>query len=100
MTRSFAATCTVLGGANGSGKSTIFGQLGADGEFVNADLVARQIAPSDPTAASFRAGKLVLARLIEARQNFGWFIVGLPRPQQTVTSAGRGGAAIARMGGE
>lgn len=73
MSQRFGASCTVLGGANGSGKSTIFGQLEAEGEFVNADLVARQIAPSDPASASFRAGKRVLDRLnrlIEARLDF------------------------------
>lgn len=58
MSQRFAAACTVLGGANGSRKSTIFDQLDTAGEFVNADLIARQIAPATPEAASFRAGKL------------------------------------------
>ncbi len=73
MSQRFAAACTVLGGANGSGKSTIFDQLDTAGEFVNADLIARQIAPATPEAASFRAGKLALGRLnrlIHEKQDF------------------------------
>ncbi len=73
MSGPFVASCTILGGANGSGKSTIFERLQADGEFVNADIVARQIAPDNPASASFQAGKRVLQRLdalVTSRKNF------------------------------
>jgi predicted ABC-type ATPase len=72
----FLASCTILGGTNGSGKSTIYEQaarLQVEGEFVNADVFARQISPDAPEAASLRAGKQVVIRLddlIEKRQNF------------------------------
>ncbi|HEY0330370.1 MAG TPA: zeta toxin family protein [Rhodopseudomonas sp.] len=66
-------TCTILGGANGSGKSTIYRKLHLDGEFVNADLVARQISPEHPEAATEAAGRRVLKRLRQlllARESF------------------------------
>lgn len=62
---SFKPVCTVLGGSNGSGKSSIFEVLGAPGEFVNADAYARKIAPDNPEGASLAAGKQVLRRLGE-----------------------------------
>jgi predicted ABC-type ATPase len=73
MSRSFVASCTIIGGANGSGKSTIFEALHADGELVNADIVAREIAPDNPTSVSFQAGKRALQRLsslIALRKSF------------------------------
>jgi len=66
-------SCTILGGANGSGKSTIYRKLHLEGEFVNADLVARQIAPEHPEAASEAAGRRVIQRLNQlliARESF------------------------------
>jgi predicted ABC-type ATPase len=66
-------SCTILGGANGSGKSTIYGKLHLDGELVNADLIARQIAPENPESATGPAGRRVIQRLRElltARENF------------------------------
>jgi predicted ABC-type ATPase len=76
MSTQFVASCTILGGTNGSGKSTIHEQsigLQIEGEFVNADVLARRILPSDPESVSFRAGKLVIRRLdelIAARLSF------------------------------
>jgi predicted ABC-type ATPase len=58
-------SCTILGGANGSGKSTIYGKLHLDGELVNADLVARQISPGNPESATEAAGRRVIQRLRE-----------------------------------
>lgn len=55
--------CTILAGPNGSGKSTIYALLDPVGEFVNADIVARQLAPGSPEAVSMAAGRLILARL-------------------------------------
>jgi predicted ABC-type ATPase len=66
-------SCTILGGANGSGKSTIYSKLHLDGELVNADLVARQIAPNNPESATEAAGRRVIQRLrqlLSARESF------------------------------
>jgi predicted ABC-type ATPase len=76
MSAQFVASCTILGGTNGSGKSTIYEEAVRPqiaGEFVNADVLARRIAPDAPESASLRAGKQVVARLrelIAARQSF------------------------------
>lgn len=43
----FVAVCTILGGPNGAGKSTIFSLLNPPGEYVSADLFARQFDPAD-----------------------------------------------------
>ena len=76
MSVQFVASCTILGGTNGSGKSTIYEEAvrpQIEGEFVNADIIARRISPEAPEAASLRAGKQVIVRLddlITKRQNF------------------------------
>ncbi len=65
--------CTVIGGANGSGKSTIFDRLVLPGRLLNADVVARSINPDRPDLASIAAGRHVLtelARAIGARETF------------------------------
>lgn len=64
----------VLAGPNGAGKSTTAKRVSI-GEFVNPDVVARQINPADPDnpATSLEAGKQVLRRLSELkaqRQSF------------------------------
>ena len=58
-----APVCTIIGGANGSGKSALFELLKPSGEFVNADNVARKINPGSPEAASLASGRAVLALL-------------------------------------
>jgi predicted ABC-type ATPase len=68
MSVQFVASCTILGGTNGSGKSTIYEEAvrpQIEGEFVNADILARRISPEAPEAASLRAGKQVVVRLDE-----------------------------------
>jgi predicted ABC-type ATPase len=68
-----AAVCTILAGANGSGKSSIFHALSLPGRFINADIVARHLDPSNPERVSFAAGKVVLRELtkaIQAQQDF------------------------------
>jgi predicted ABC-type ATPase len=76
MSAQFVAFCTILGGTNGSGKSTIYEEAvrpQIEGEFVNADILARRISPNAPESASLRAGRQVVARLrdlITARQSF------------------------------
>ena len=72
----FVARCTILGGTNGSGKSSIFDnspELQIVGDFINADQVARSISPDRPETVSGEAGRRVileLARLISAQQDF------------------------------
>lgn len=76
MSAEFVASCTILGGTNGSGKSTIYEEAvrpQIEDEFVNADVLARRIAPHAPESVSLRAGKQVVARLralIAARHSF------------------------------
>jgi predicted ABC-type ATPase len=76
MSVQFVASCTILGGTNGSGKSTIYEEAvrpQIEGEFVNAVIIARRISPEAPEAASLRAGKQAVVRLddlITKRQNF------------------------------
>ena len=66
-------SCTILGGANGSGKSSLYETLRPAGVFVNADILARHINPQRPETASFAAGRRALrwlADLIAKRENF------------------------------
>ncbi len=66
MSAEFVASCTIISGTNGSGKSTIYDEavrLQIQGEFVNADLLARNISPNAPETASFKAGKQVVSLL-------------------------------------
>lgn len=68
--------CWIVGGTNGSGKSSIYQnsmELQQSGEFVNADLVARGISPSRPESVSRLAGRRVierLDRLVSDRRDF------------------------------
>lgn len=59
------AFCTIVAGPNGSGKSTIYPLLSLEGEFVNADIVARRINPAHPESVSMAAGRLVLRTIDE-----------------------------------
>jgi predicted ABC-type ATPase len=59
----------IIAGPNGSGKTT-FAQLFLPDyvncpNFVNADLIAKGLAPFEPGAAAIKAGKLVLAQIHE-----------------------------------
>lgn len=57
----------ILAGANGSGKSTISRVLLPTESlvYVNPDDIARELNPSDPTAAKVEAGKATLRRIDE-----------------------------------
>jgi predicted ABC-type ATPase len=76
MTDKSTLKCWIVGGTNGSGKSSIYqnsSELIGSGEFVNADLVPRQISPHDTDNASLIAGRRVIERLqhlISHRENF------------------------------
>jgi predicted ABC-type ATPase len=50
----------VLAGPNGSGKTTFFERYLAKWEapFVNPDVIAKQIAPNDPSGAALRAARI------------------------------------------
>jgi predicted ABC-type ATPase len=59
----------ILGGPNGAGKTTAARVLLPDllrrRAFLNADDMAREIAPRDPDSAAFAAGRLLLVRMRE-----------------------------------
>lgn len=65
--------CVVLAGPNGAGKSSIYALLRFEGEFVNADDIARQLEPDNPDAAAIKAGRRAIQRLewlIGSRSDF------------------------------
>jgi len=77
--REEAPWCVVMGGANGSGKTTFaleFLPHYADcSEFINPDLIAAGLSPLNPRTAAIRAGRLVLERIRELaarRMTFGF----------------------------
>ena len=59
-----ARKIVILAGPNGAGKTTLAREyLPAGLPFVNADLIAAELAPEDPAAAAVRAGRLMLEQL-------------------------------------
>ena len=71
--------CHVVAGPNGSGKSTFALRFLPDYagsiEYVNPDLVAQGLSPTDIRLSAIKAGKLTLARiaeLIAAGESFGF----------------------------
>ena len=67
----------VIAGSNGAGKTTFakvfLPEIAGTVEFINADLIAQKLSPSDPNATALRAGRLVLERINELsckHQNF------------------------------
>ena len=59
-----ARKIVILAGPNGAGKTTLAREyLPAGLPFVNADLIAAELAPEDPAAAAVRAGRLMLQQL-------------------------------------
>jgi len=67
----------LIGGANGAGKSTLANayipDLIAAGRFLNADEVAKQLAPEDQEAAAIAAGRSIVQSrraLLTVRQSF------------------------------
>jgi predicted ABC-type ATPase len=70
-------TLVLIGGANGAGKSTLANayipDLIAQGCFLNADEIARRIAPDNQERAAFAAGRSIVRerrKLLEARVSF------------------------------
>ena len=77
MARVFAAKrITIVAGPNGAGKTTFAQQyLPKDAGFVNADLIAAELAPFAPETAAFQAGRIMLteiARLAHKGQTFAF----------------------------
>ena len=71
--------CHVVAGPNGSGKSTFalrfLPDYAGSVEYVNPDLVAQGLSPTDIRLSAIKAGKLTLARiaeLIAAGESFGF----------------------------
>ena len=71
--------CHVVAGPNGSGKSTFalvyLPEYAGSIEYVNPDLMAQGLSPTDISLAAIKAGKLTLVRiaeLIESRASFGF----------------------------
>jgi len=69
-------TLCIIGGCNGAGKSTLarelLPRLGIP-RFLNADLIAKGLSPSNPALAAFTAGRKLLEEaqsLISARSSF------------------------------
>jgi len=62
----------VIAGPNGAGKTTFareyLPRFAHCEEFVNSDLIASGLAPFDPAAAAFEAGRIMLARLRSLRR--------------------------------
>ena len=60
----------IIAGPNGAGKTTFAAEFlireGKCAQFINADLIARDLSPSKPEKVAFRAGRLMLERLHEA----------------------------------
>ena len=63
----FRQKVLILAGPNGAGKTTFAQEfLVGDAEcptFVNADLIAEELSPSEPARAAMRAGRLTIGRI-------------------------------------
>lgn len=62
----------VIAGPNGVGKSTVAPRLMAEfgmATFLNADVIAKELNPDDPSAVAMIAGRIMHQRLEEARES-------------------------------
>lgn len=70
------STICIIGGCNGAGKSTLARELLPRigiGRFLNADLIAKGLSPTNPALAAFAAGRRLLEEaqaLVAARESF------------------------------
>jgi predicted ABC-type ATPase len=69
----------IIAGCNGAGKTTasftILPEMLDGKEFVNADEIARGLSPFQPEKVSFKAGRIMLERIIdllESKENFAF----------------------------
>ena len=83
-------------GPNGAGKSTtappiVCKAFGIE-EFVNADMIAQGLSVLAPETAAFRAGRVMLTRILELagarKSGFIWLPSGQPRITQLEHTAG------------
>jgi predicted ABC-type ATPase len=61
----------IIAGPNGTGKSTVAPRLMAElgvRRFLNADVIAKELSPSDPAAAAVQAGRIMHRQIDEARE--------------------------------
>ncbi|SEJ81638.1 Predicted ABC-type ATPase [Dyadobacter sp. SG02] len=62
----------IIAGCNGAGKTTasytILPEILNCKEFVNADIIAAEISPSEPEKAAFEAGRIMLTKIKELMQ--------------------------------
>lgn len=62
----------VVGGPNGAGKTTTAARILPhglyEGQFLNADFMARAISPHDPASAAIEAGRMMLGRMRQFRE--------------------------------
>ena len=69
MTETPNPTVYVIAGPNGAGKTTFAKQylsrFAKCDEFVNADLIAAELSPSDPDSQALIAGRMMLDRIEE-----------------------------------
>ena len=79
MSQTLTPTVYVIAGPNGAGKTTFarryLPQFADCREFVNADLIAAGLSPSNPESQAGAAGRLMLDRIGElsaARASFGF----------------------------
>ena len=77
MTHTTPPEIFVLAGPNGAGKSTVAEHLLPDelgvGQFVNADLIAKGLTPHAPERSAFEAGRIMLRRIRELREQRATF---------------------------
>jgi predicted ABC-type ATPase len=62
---------TIIAGPNGVGKSTVAPRLMAEfgtTTFLNADVIAKELSPEDPTQAAVAAGRIMHRRLKDVRE--------------------------------
>lgn len=58
-------TCTILAGPNGSGKTSAFGKLNLEGEYINADEIAKTLAPGGVKSIQRQAAEIALRLIAE-----------------------------------
>ncbi|WFU07401.1 zeta toxin family protein (plasmid) [Rhizobium sp. CB3171] len=58
-------TCTILAGPNGSGKTSAFGKLNLEGEYINADEIAGTLTSGGSKSIERQAAELALQRIAE-----------------------------------
>jgi predicted ABC-type ATPase len=84
-------TFVVLAGPNGSGKSTLFDKHLAKWKipFVNPDVIAKEIAPHDPSSAALRAARIADVKRREYLQGRMSFVTEGIRPDPNLLKQAR-----------